>query len=222
VRVYPTATVFPWSSDLKTDPFEKPSNALIAELITILGVNGFAWHEVEDQGPRARYLHPALAHSRGASRSETQWNWCESRSRRNKSACSTSRRVSPAPSRPEDVAEPYHSPNFKGIALIPLDQVRFLVENLLVFLSFFLLVSRFIPIEGSNSIRDARRHPPAAKKGELYRSAGWFWFASLRWPRSFSASAAPQLQSRSRSYGHSNETCTDCFCAGRASGKWLA
>jgi hypothetical protein len=57
-----------------------------------------------------------------------------------------------------------------------------LVENLLVFLSFFLPVLRFIPIEGSNSIRDARRYLPATKKGELYRSAGWFWFASLRWP----------------------------------------
>ena len=43
----PTATVFPCPSDLKTDLFEKSSNALVCELVTILGVNGFAWHEVK-------------------------------------------------------------------------------------------------------------------------------------------------------------------------------
>ena len=43
----PTATVFPCPSDLKTDLFEKASNALVCELITILGVNGFAPHEVK-------------------------------------------------------------------------------------------------------------------------------------------------------------------------------
>src|SRR5450755_3858256 len=42
-----TATVFPCPSDLKTDLFEKPSNALVCELVTIFGVNGFAWHEVK-------------------------------------------------------------------------------------------------------------------------------------------------------------------------------
>jgi hypothetical protein len=43
----PTATVFPCPSDLKTDLFEKPSNAQVCELVTIFGVNGFAWHEVK-------------------------------------------------------------------------------------------------------------------------------------------------------------------------------
>ena len=33
--------------DLKTDPFEKASNAMVCELVTILGVNGFARHEVK-------------------------------------------------------------------------------------------------------------------------------------------------------------------------------
>src|SRR5580658_2322554 len=42
----PAATVFPCPSDLKTGVVQKSSNALISELITILGVNGFAWHEV--------------------------------------------------------------------------------------------------------------------------------------------------------------------------------
>jgi hypothetical protein len=42
----PTATAFPCPSDLKTDLFEKALNALVSELITILGVNGFPWHEV--------------------------------------------------------------------------------------------------------------------------------------------------------------------------------
>ncbi len=43
----PTATVFPRPSNLKTDISEKHSNALVCELITILGVNGFAGHEVK-------------------------------------------------------------------------------------------------------------------------------------------------------------------------------
>jgi hypothetical protein len=43
----PTATVFPCPSDLKTDLVEKASNALVCELVTILGVNGFAWQEVK-------------------------------------------------------------------------------------------------------------------------------------------------------------------------------
>jgi len=43
----PTATVFPCPSDLKADLFEKPLNAQVCELITILGVHGFAWHEVK-------------------------------------------------------------------------------------------------------------------------------------------------------------------------------
>ena len=34
-------------SDLKTDFLEKASNALVRELVTILGVNGFASHEVK-------------------------------------------------------------------------------------------------------------------------------------------------------------------------------
>jgi len=42
----PTATVCPCPPDLKTDLFEKASNALVCELVTIFGVNGFAWHEV--------------------------------------------------------------------------------------------------------------------------------------------------------------------------------
>jgi hypothetical protein len=67
------------------------------------------------------------------------------------------------------------------MALIPLDEDRFLAENLLIFLSLFLPVLRFVRTEGSNSIWDARRHPPATKKGELYRSAGLLWFASPRW-----------------------------------------
>jgi hypothetical protein len=42
----PTATVFPCSSDLKTDLFEQATNALVRELITIFGVNGFASNEM--------------------------------------------------------------------------------------------------------------------------------------------------------------------------------
>jgi hypothetical protein len=42
----PPAAVFPCPSDLKTDLFEKASNALVCELVTIFGVNGFASHEV--------------------------------------------------------------------------------------------------------------------------------------------------------------------------------
>ena len=42
----PTATVFPCSSDLKTNLFEQATNALVCELVTIFGVNGFASHEV--------------------------------------------------------------------------------------------------------------------------------------------------------------------------------
>ena len=42
----PTATVLPCSSDLKTDLFEQATKALVCELVTILGVNGFASHEV--------------------------------------------------------------------------------------------------------------------------------------------------------------------------------
>jgi hypothetical protein len=45
-KCVPTATVFPCSSDVKTDLFEQATNALVCELITILGVNGFALHEV--------------------------------------------------------------------------------------------------------------------------------------------------------------------------------
>src|ERR1700677_2181228 len=43
----PIATVFPCPSSLKPGVAEKRSNALVCELITILGVNGFAWHEVK-------------------------------------------------------------------------------------------------------------------------------------------------------------------------------
>jgi hypothetical protein len=43
----PTTTVFPCPSDLKTDISEKRSNAAVCELITILGVNGFALREVK-------------------------------------------------------------------------------------------------------------------------------------------------------------------------------
>jgi hypothetical protein len=43
----PTATVFPCPPDLKTDLFEKASNALVCELVTIFGVNGFLWHKVK-------------------------------------------------------------------------------------------------------------------------------------------------------------------------------
>src|SRR5271166_5873856 len=42
----PTATLFPCRSDLKAGVFEKLSNAPVCELVTILGVNGFASHEV--------------------------------------------------------------------------------------------------------------------------------------------------------------------------------
>jgi hypothetical protein len=42
----PIATVFPCPSDLNTDLFEQATNALVRELITIFGVNGFAPHEV--------------------------------------------------------------------------------------------------------------------------------------------------------------------------------
>ena len=45
----PTATVFPGSSDLKTDLFEQATNALVREFVAILGVNGFAWHKVKIQ-----------------------------------------------------------------------------------------------------------------------------------------------------------------------------
>src|SRR5580704_11794519 len=43
----PLAPVFPCPSDLETDLVEKRSNALVCELVTIFGVNGFAWHEVK-------------------------------------------------------------------------------------------------------------------------------------------------------------------------------
>ena len=43
----PLATVFPCPSSLIASLLEKASNALICELIAILGVNGFAWHEVK-------------------------------------------------------------------------------------------------------------------------------------------------------------------------------
>jgi hypothetical protein len=43
----PTATVLPCSSDLKTELFEKASNVFVRELVTILGVNAFAWHEMK-------------------------------------------------------------------------------------------------------------------------------------------------------------------------------
>jgi|ERR1700722_763937 hypothetical protein len=46
-KCVPTATVFPCSSDVKTDLFEQATNALVGELVTILGVNGFASHEVK-------------------------------------------------------------------------------------------------------------------------------------------------------------------------------
>src|SRR5579863_9202383 len=43
----PTATVFPRPSNLETNLFEQATNALVCELVTILGVNGFALHEVK-------------------------------------------------------------------------------------------------------------------------------------------------------------------------------
>src|SRR5271169_901628 len=43
----PLATVLPGSSDLKTGVFEKASNALVRELVTVLGVNRFASLEVK-------------------------------------------------------------------------------------------------------------------------------------------------------------------------------
>jgi hypothetical protein len=42
----PTATILPCFSDLEIDLIEKASNGPICEFITILGVNGFAWDEV--------------------------------------------------------------------------------------------------------------------------------------------------------------------------------
>ena len=43
----PLETVLPGSSDLKTGVFEKASNALVRELVTVLGVNRFASLEVK-------------------------------------------------------------------------------------------------------------------------------------------------------------------------------
>ena len=43
----PTVTVFPCPSNLKTGSLKKHPNTFVCELITILGVNGFAWHEVK-------------------------------------------------------------------------------------------------------------------------------------------------------------------------------
>ena len=43
----PLATVFPRLSDLKTGVSENASNTLVRELVTVLGVNGFTWHEVK-------------------------------------------------------------------------------------------------------------------------------------------------------------------------------
>jgi hypothetical protein len=43
----PTATVFPRPSGLKTGLLEEASNAPVCELIAILGVNGFTWHEMK-------------------------------------------------------------------------------------------------------------------------------------------------------------------------------
>ena len=43
----PTTAVFPYPSDLKTDIFEKRSNVPAGELVTVLGVDGFALHELK-------------------------------------------------------------------------------------------------------------------------------------------------------------------------------
>jgi hypothetical protein len=57
----PTPTVFPCPSDPKTGVSEKGSNAPVRELVTILGVNGFASHEVKIE---ARVLDAYMLHLR--------------------------------------------------------------------------------------------------------------------------------------------------------------
>jgi hypothetical protein len=69
----PTATVFPCPSDLKIGVFEKPPNAPVCELVTILGVNGFASHEVNIEA-RVLDAYMLLLRALDASRSETRWN----------------------------------------------------------------------------------------------------------------------------------------------------
>ena len=44
----PIATVLPGSSDLKTGVSENGPNPLVRELVTVLGVNRFASHEMTD------------------------------------------------------------------------------------------------------------------------------------------------------------------------------
>jgi hypothetical protein len=43
----PIVTVLPGPSDLKTGVSENTSNAPVRELVAVLGVNRFAWHEVK-------------------------------------------------------------------------------------------------------------------------------------------------------------------------------
>jgi len=69
----PTASVFPCPSDLKTDLFKKALNALVCELVTILGVNGFAWHEVKIK-VRVLDTYILLLHALEVYRSATRWN----------------------------------------------------------------------------------------------------------------------------------------------------
>ena len=55
------------------------------------------------------------------------------------------------------------------------------MENFLGFRELFSPAFALLNNKGSNSIRDANRHPPAAMMGGAVPVSGLFWFASQRW-----------------------------------------